>query len=297
MVCPNSNCSSVVGPNTVQGLSVCTLLTPVQIPVKHSALATASWLTTSGLVVNAVSLPATDACLRASNFFVDYGYDVRIMSPKNRVELVNIGNSWTAGLASHAAAAGSTILSFALLLIDQRSLFLTLVAFLTTLIAFMTDIVFYFHSRDILVALQVIGVNPVSNTGPGKLDISAVLSFSYRAYNKGFWVSLVVFCLVVAESSASEGDLKLKRLKNAMFSANKAFSGPSDAQPENNLLKDRNPIVPDKDLLYECPLCYESKLELRAMPCRGAHAFCRLYVRETNFTVMCSDIYLHLLAV
>lgn len=229
--------------------------------------------------------------------FVDYGYNVRIMSPKNKVELVKIGSSWTTGLASHAAAAGSTIISFALLLIDQRSHFLTLVAFLTTLVAFMTDIVFYFHSRDILSSLQVIGVNPVSNTGPGKLSIFAVLSVSYRAYYKGFWVSLGVFCLVVAESSASEGDLKLKRLKNAMFSANKAFSGPSDAQPEKNILKDRNPVVPDKDLLYECPLCYESKLELLAMPCRGAHAFCRLYVRKANFTAKCSDITLHLLVV
>ena len=85
-------------------------------------------------------------------------------------------------------------------------------------------------------------------------------------------MSLVIFCLVVAESSASEGDIRLQRLKDRIFNGNKDFLVSNEINAGGAV---RPTAVIESVLTYECSLCWECRAELYAVPCRETHICCK----------------------
>jgi len=210
----------------------------------------------------------------------EFGYDVHMFA-YNSAQPVHIGPTWTGSLVVHPASSVCLLLCLLLLAAQRPNFWLVYFTWALQSVLIVIDFAFFVHVRHITGKLKSIG--GAADTGVG-LWLNALSFF--------FFTLECAICLIehkkkfILEPSRSSRRRPVRAPTQkpiSMWEKNAKLYMPSLSSskpvPDPLLKKSCGGEKTLGEFGYECPLCWDVRIDLSALPC--IHVFCTVCIKRS----------------
>jgi len=196
-----------------------------------------------------------------------FAYDVQVKVPDNDQDVVHIGSSWTASLVLHAVETCLMFIYFLLLCAHRPDYWLSRITFYVAIAVSLIDVAFYFHVEHIMKKMKSIGAAPDTGTGLWTHFMMLILFF-------------IEWGTITKANSTSGISISLTRkiANNHRWATNSALIAPASSSFTRDQAPNQRAAEKFGAAGYECPLCWENRVDLSALPC--THVFCTDCINE-----------------